>query len=87
MACGLPAASTLVRGLADIVRDGENAMAVPPARLAGALRALLDDPRYRERLGSAARMLARKHHDVDVVSDAYRKLLSELVPQPGGRTP
>jgi len=81
MACGLAVVSTRVGGLADIVRDGENAVAVPPGspeRLAEALRVLLDDPGYRERLGSAAREHARAHYDVDVVCDAYRKLLSDL---------
>jgi glycosyltransferase involved in cell wall biosynthesis len=90
MACGLPAISTCVGGLADIVRDGENAVAVPPAsptRLANALRMLLDDPGYRQRLGIAARGHARAHHNVDVICDAYRKLVSDLLPEPGGRTP
>jgi glycosyltransferase involved in cell wall biosynthesis len=84
MACGLAAVSTSVGGLADIVRDGENAVAVPPAspaRLADALRSLLDDPRYRDRLGSAAREHARTHHDVHVVCDAYGNLLSDLTPE------
>jgi glycosyltransferase involved in cell wall biosynthesis len=81
MACGLAVVSTRVGGLADIVRDGENAVAVPPAsaaRLAEALGVLMYDPAYRQRLGSAAREHARTHHDVDVVCDTYRKLLSDL---------
>jgi glycosyltransferase involved in cell wall biosynthesis len=89
MACGLAIVSTRVGGLADIVRDGENAVAVPPAapaRLAEALRALLGDPAYRHRLGEAARMHARTHHDVDAVCAAYQKLLSDLTPDRHGQT-
>ncbi len=81
MACGLAVISTRVGGLADIVRDGENALVVPPAspaRLAEALRSLLGDSGYRDRLGSAAREHARTHHDVDVVCDAYGNLLADL---------
>ncbi|MFO8003029.1 glycosyltransferase family 4 protein [Thioalkalivibrio sp.] len=88
MACGLAAISTRVGGLADIVRDGENAVAVPPsspARLAEALRSLLDDPGYRDRLGSAAREDARTHHAVDVVCDAYGNLLAGLTSERRGR--
>ena len=88
MACGLAVVSTRVGGLADIVRDGENAVAVPPsspARLAVALRSLLDNPGYRARLGSAAREHARTHHDVDVVCDAYGNLLSDLTSERRGR--
>jgi glycosyltransferase involved in cell wall biosynthesis len=86
MACGLAVVSTRVGGLADIVRDGENAVSVPPASptaLAEALRSLLKDPAYRQRLGEAARMHVRKHHDVDVVCDAYQRLLSNLAQDRG----
>jgi len=89
MACGLAVVSTRVGGLADIVRDDDNALAVPPAspaRLAKALRVLLDDPGYRQRLGSAARTHVRAHEDVDVVCDAYRNLLSDLISDQRGRT-
>ena len=81
MACGLAVVSTRVGGLADIVRDGENAVAVPPASptaLVEALRSLLEDSAHRQRLGEAARMHVRKHHDVDAVCDAYQRLLSRL---------
>ena len=83
MACGLAVVSTRVGGLADIVRDGENAIAVPPAspaRLAEALRSLLGDATYRHRLGGAARRHARTHHDVDAVCAAYQELLLDLAP-------
>jgi glycosyltransferase involved in cell wall biosynthesis len=81
MACGLAVVSTRVGGLADIVRDGENAVAVPPAspaELAEALHSLLGDSAYRQRLGEAARLHVRTHHDVDAVCDAYQRVLSDL---------
>jgi glycosyltransferase involved in cell wall biosynthesis len=90
MACGLAVVSTRVGGLADIVRDEENAVAVPPAspeRLVAALRSLLDDPEYRARLGTAARAHARTHHDVDVVCDAYLALLADLARSHQARRP
>jgi glycosyltransferase involved in cell wall biosynthesis len=89
MACGLAVVSTRVGGLADIVRDGENAVAVPPAspaKLAEALHSLLEDPAYRQRLGEAARLHVRTHHDVDAVCDAYQRLLSDLAQGSGKRT-
>jgi glycosyltransferase involved in cell wall biosynthesis len=89
MACGLAVVSTRVGGLADIVRDGVNAVAVPPASpeaLAEALRSLVADPTYRQRLGEAARMHVRTHHDVDAVCDAYQRLLVVLAQDRGEQT-
>jgi glycosyltransferase involved in cell wall biosynthesis len=49
---------------AEVVRDGESALLVPPGNveaLAAALRRLYDDPALRERLGAAARQLAPQY--------------------------
>jgi glycosyltransferase involved in cell wall biosynthesis len=89
MACGLAVVSTRVGGLADIICDGENAIAVPPespARLADALRFLLSEPTCRQRLGEAARMHARTHHDVEGVCAAYQRLLSHVGRDRRGQT-
>jgi len=56
MAYGLPVVTTPIRGCADALRAGENAVFVPagdPEALAGALSQLLDDPAARARMGAA----------------------------------
>ena len=61
MACGLPVVSTPVGSIAEIVTPGETGLLVPPQdviALEGALRALLEDPALRARLGSRARATA-----------------------------
>ncbi len=58
MACGLPIVTTSGSGTAEVVRDGDTGLLVPPddvSSLAGALRRLLDDAALRARLGSNAR--------------------------------
>ncbi|MGH8021413.1 MAG: glycosyltransferase family 4 protein, partial [Opitutaceae bacterium] len=58
MACGLPVVTTSGSGAAEIVRDGDTGLLVPPEdvpALAGALRRLLDDAGLRARLGASAR--------------------------------
>ena len=78
MACGLPAVSTTVGGLADVVRDGKNAVAVAEraaAALEDALGHLLDDAPRRARLGRAAREDAVARFGMDAVVDDYQRLL------------
>jgi glycosyltransferase involved in cell wall biosynthesis len=59
LACGVPAVATDIGGAAEILRDGETGIVVPPRdpdRLAAAILSLLDDPiraRAMGRLGSA----------------------------------
>jgi glycosyltransferase involved in cell wall biosynthesis len=51
MARGLPIVSTDVGGIAEIVRDGENGLLVPPGNspaLAAAIKKIADDPELRE---------------------------------------
>jgi glycosyltransferase involved in cell wall biosynthesis len=58
MAHGMACVASPVGGIPELVREGHNGLLVPPgepARLAAALRALLDDPGLRRRLGAAAR--------------------------------
>jgi glycosyltransferase involved in cell wall biosynthesis len=57
-AAGLPAVTTDVAAIPEIVRDGETGLLVPPGdaeALAAALRRLLCDEELRLRLGSGAR--------------------------------
>ena len=58
MAAGLPIVATDIAGHRNVVGNQQNAMMVPPkdeTALAEALRALIEDPALRERLGKAAR--------------------------------
>lgn len=58
MRAGLPIVASRVGGVSEAVEHGENGLLVPPARpdaMAGALRALIEDPALRQRLGAAAR--------------------------------
>ena len=58
MAHGLPVVSTTLAGVSEAVRDGVTGLLAPPddpARIASALRTLLDDPGLRNRLGAGGR--------------------------------
>ena len=60
-ACGRPVVGSAVGGLVDTVQDGATGVLVPPRdpeALAAAVRALLDDPDRRRRMGVAARRRA-----------------------------
>jgi glycosyltransferase involved in cell wall biosynthesis len=61
MASGGAILSSDLPSTAEVVRDGESALLVPPGNveaMAAALRRLYDDPALRERLGAAARQIA-----------------------------
>jgi len=65
-AAGLPLVATPTGAVPEIVRDGENGFLVPIgsiARLASALRLLVDDPRLRRRMGRESMVMAAREHD------------------------
>jgi glycosyltransferase involved in cell wall biosynthesis len=83
-AVGLPAIASRIYGLIDPVGDGIGGILVPPGdtdELAGAMRALLDDPILRRRLGTQARERVIRKFDSRIVVGAilgfYRRALSE----------
>ncbi|SBW19325.1 group 1 glycosyl transferase [Candidatus Protofrankia californiensis] len=58
MAAGIPVVTTGMGGIADMVRDGEEGVVVPPSApdvLATGMSLLLSDPSLRQRLGQRAR--------------------------------
>jgi phosphatidyl-myo-inositol alpha-mannosyltransferase len=64
MAMGLPVVCSDIGGYRDLVRDNREGLLVPardPEALAGALRALLDNPARRAALGEAARASAARY--------------------------
>jgi glycosyltransferase involved in cell wall biosynthesis len=68
MAVGLPVVGTDVGGTAEAVAHGETGIVIPPRdpqALAGAIRALLDDPPRRRALGRAGRRRVEERFTLD----------------------
>jgi glycosyltransferase involved in cell wall biosynthesis len=81
MAAGLPVVTTRMRGMADHLREGVNALFVPPrapAALAAALTRLLSDPALRSRMGEANRQKAREFAP-EIVARHYLDALGAIV--------
>jgi glycosyltransferase involved in cell wall biosynthesis len=67
-AAGLPVVAGRVRGVSDVIRDGETGLLTTDgdgADFAGAVRLLLDDSDLRRDLGKAARASVAAHHGLD----------------------
>jgi glycosyltransferase involved in cell wall biosynthesis len=81
MACGLPAVATRVGAAESMVTDGESALLIEPRdvlALSKALRALVDDPSLRGRLGAAAHDRVQVYSIASVVeriADQYEQLI------------
>lgn len=81
MASGLPVVSTPVGAIAELVRNGETGLTVPPAspaRLAEALAALVADPRRRAAMGRAGIEVARRDHDMRRNNRSILALMGDL---------
>ncbi len=81
-ACGVPVVTTDIPGCRDVVQPGRTGLLVKPrdsAALVAAIRTLLDDEEYRQRLGTNARKQAEAEFRVEAVVaktlDLYRRLL------------
>lgn len=82
MAAGLPAVTTPVGAISEVVKDGVNGLVVEPGEvdaLAERLSALLGDPLLREHLGSAARETALGKHGPDAGARALDQVYREAV--------
>ena len=80
MACGLPAVTTKVGGIDEVVTHGSSGLLAPPhdvGAIAGHLRSLLVDEGARRRMGAAARRTVVEHFDA---RDASAELAGLLAP-------
>ncbi len=74
LAHGHPVVATNVGGIPEVVRDGHTGLLVPPhdpTALANAIDNLVDDPSFRETLGTTARTDAANRFDPATIRDRY----------------
>ena len=82
MACGLPAVTTDVGGIADYAAHGVNALVIKAGdrhAMIAAIERLLDDGTLASRLGRAACETVRSRFGGDAIAMHYESLLSSLV--------
>ena len=80
LAHGVPAVSTDLSGIPELVRDGETGLLAAPgdaASLSGVLRKLLDDPEAASRRARAGRELVEREFDLQVTGRRMAELLGE----------
>jgi glycosyltransferase involved in cell wall biosynthesis len=68
MAMGLPAVSTTLSGIPELIEDGKSGLLVPPkdaVALADALAQLLDDSELRTQLGQAGRAKVVAEYEIN----------------------
>lgn len=82
MACGLPCVATRVSGSEDIISDGVNGLLVPPlhpAELAQALRRIIEDPDFAQKLAQEGRATILRDYQLSTIAKRlltlYRYLL------------
>ncbi len=89
-AAGVPVVAYDVEWHGELVIEGETGYLVPErdvARMADAVRRLLDDPAAARRMGAKARERALARHDLEVAAEHKRKGYRLLVQQQGGQHP
>ncbi len=83
-AAGLPAISTNVAAIPEIVRDGESGLLVPPgdsAALESALRTLVENPLLRLSMGERAMGIVREQYDAPTNARRLCELLKRTLRQ------
>lgn len=81
LACGKPVIVSAAGGAAELIEDGTDALAVPPAdsaALARAIDRLAADASLRERIGAAGRASAVRRFDPDVFTRAFLDLYARV---------
>lgn len=87
-ACAVPAVSTNVGSVRDVVTEGETGFLVPvgdAAGLAARMEQLLSDASLQRRMGAAARTRAEAHFARDTMVRAYEDLFVRMAALDGGR--
>lgn len=82
MACGVPVLATDVGGVHEVVEHGKQGYLFPPdahAAMADCLRALLEDPALRQRLGEAGRERAMTRFSGDRIVPRYEAIYRRVV--------
>ena len=85
LAHGLAVIATPVGATAEVIRDGESGLLVPPGdvlALAAALRRVIADPQFRARLGAAGREAWERDYDLTVYASRMRDIYDEVAPLP-----
>ena len=81
MACGLLPVVTAIPGNADLVKEEENGLLVPPGdeeAMASALERGLSDAPLRARLGTAARETITSRFSADLMNRRYARLYQQV---------
>ena len=85
MAAGKPVIATPVGGVEEMVENGKTGLLVPVGDvvgLAGALRAVLEDPSRQLQMGEGARQVAEKKYRASVVARQTYKVYEEIGARP-----
>ena len=88
MLVGLPSVTTHVGSIAELARDGETALVVPPQQvpqLRDAIRKLLDSEELRKRLGSAARRHCEARFSYEGMLNEMERIYREASGRPAGQ--
>ncbi len=89
LSCGLPVVNNYPGWLAELIRDHQLGIPVPPSdpiAFAEALITLADDPHRQETMGAKARHLAESHFSRAVLAGQWRHVLTTTADRNGRRT-
>jgi glycosyltransferase involved in cell wall biosynthesis len=84
MSCAVPVIATAVGGLAELIKDGETGLLVPPAdskALADAIIILLDNSHRREIMGQAGRRRIEERFELKRQCNKITSIYDDLVGQ------
>lgn len=86
LAHGLPVVATPVGAHADLLRDGDNAVVVPPAdvaALSAGLARLFDNPALAERIGQGGRQLFQAELEIGQIETQFAAIYQDILDRAG----